>query len=220
MPSTAYYTDESIEEVSRRILEECGRYRKHHPIRLREDRFALLIVDMQKHYVEPGGRAFIPSSVPVVGRIAALARRSSDCGAPVIATRHTNTDANAGMMSVWWPSILTPDDPSSEIVDELLEVSDVVVEKHRYNAFEGSVLEEVLEDSEVSQLIVSGVMTNLCCDSTTRAGFDLGYECYFLVDGTAAYTEELHRSSVTGLSYGYAVPVLTAEVAAMMDLRE
>lgn len=219
MSGRAYFEEDTIDRVAGRMLEEAGRFGRYHPLELRQGDFALLIVDMQRHYLDPGSRAFIPSAVPIIGRIAALARKASESGAPVIATRHTNTPDDAGMMRAWWPSLLGPDDPGSEVIPEVLEVSDIVVEKSRYDAFRGTRLLELLEDSSVSQVVITGVMTNLCCESTARAAFDLGFECFLVLDATAAYTEELHRASVLNLSYGFAVPVLASGTTRAMEGR-
>ena len=215
--SKSYYTEGNIDESSRAFLEELGRFRKHHQLTLRSGEYALLIIDMQKHYLSQESRACIPSALPIVGRISRLAAAAGDAGGPVIATRHSNRPGDAGMMEQWWPALLTPDAPGVEIIPQLLPLCDTVVDKERYDAFRGTRLIELREESGVSQLIITGVMTNLCCESTTRAAFDLGFECFFTVDCTAAYTADFHRASLLNLSFGCAVPVLSSELIGMME---
>jgi isochorismate hydrolase len=55
-------------------------------------------------------------------------------------------------------------------------------------------------------------MTHLCCETTARSAFIQGYVVFFVVDGTATYTESFHRGSLLSLSHGFAVPILVDEI--------
>ncbi len=58
---------------------------------------------------------------------------------------------------------------------------------------------------DVEQLVIGGVMAHLCCETTARAAFVRGYEVFFLIDGTATYTEEFHTGTLRNLAHGFSV---------------
>ena len=63
---------------------------------------------------------------------------------------------------------------------------DLVVAKPRYSAFYGTDLEAILRSKGIDTLIISGTVTNVCCESTTRDAFSRDYKVIFLSDGNAA----------------------------------
>ena len=84
---------------------------------------------------------------------------------------------------------------------------EIVVQKHRYSAFVNTDLDTILRSKGIRTLIMSGVVTNVCVESTTREGFMRDYYIVFLKDCTAAYSAELHRNTLTnvGLHFGEVV---------------
>jgi len=66
-------------------------------------------------------------------------------------------------------------------------------------------------------VVICGVMTHLCCETTARSAFMRGFEVFFTVDGTATYTEAFHRASLLNLSHGFAVPVLVENILEKLD---
>jgi isochorismate hydrolase len=122
-------------------------------------------------------------------------------------------DEKSGIMDRWWNDALRNEDPQSEITVELLPLeNDLIVRKTRYSAFIGTDLEEFLMIKMAKSVVICGVMTHLCCESTAREAFMKDFEVYFVVDGTAAQNEELHLSSLRTLSNGFAIPVTTSEI--------
>lgn len=81
---------------------------------------------------------------------------------------------------------------------------DQVVEKSTYSAFQGTRLEEVLKERRVEEVIVTGVMTNLCCETTARDAFIKGFRVFFSADATATADKELHEATLKNLAYGFA----------------
>jgi ureidoacrylate peracid hydrolase len=74
-----------------------------------------------------------------------------------------------------------------EIYDELKpQPGDLVVAKPRYSAFYGTDLEAILRSKGIDTLIISGTVTNACCESTARDAFSRDYKVIFLSDGNAA----------------------------------
>ena len=82
--------------------------------------------------------------------------------------------------------------------------TDKVVEKTTYSAFRGTRLEEYLAERGVEEVIVSGVMTNLCCETTAREAFVRGFRVFFSTDATATATAEMHEATLMNMAYGFA----------------
>ena len=78
----------------------------------------------------------------------------------------------------------------------------------------------MLRDNGVRRIVISGVMTHLCCETTARSAFVRGFEVFFTVDGTASYTADFHRASLLNLAHGFAVPVLVSEILAALSFPE
>jgi ureidoacrylate peracid hydrolase len=80
------------------------------------------------------------------------------------------------------------------------EVQDIIVTKHRHSAFLGTELDFILRNYGIKTLILSGVATNVCVDTTARDGFARGYNIVFLSDCTATWSERLHNSTLENIS--------------------
>ena len=104
-------------------------------------------------------------------------------------------------------------DPDSQIIDSLSPGAlEPVFEKTTYDAFLGTGLEDALRDLEVEQVVISGVLTHMCCETTARAAFCRGFEVYLPVDALASTTEQRHLCSLSNLADAVAIPLSTAEV--------
>jgi isochorismate hydrolase len=132
-------------------------------------------------------------------------------------TRHVNTPADAGMMAVWWRDVLTEQSAHSRIIQELDTSQGTLMAKSQYDAFLHTALEDILRRQGVEQVVVCGLMTHLCCETTARSAFTRGFEVFFTIDGTATYTLALQRASLLTLGHGFALPVLVDEILAAME---
>lgn len=93
----------------------------------------------------------------------------------------------------------------SELLPSLdRDPSDSVVEKETYSAFRGTGLEERLRGMEIEEVIVAGVMTNLCCETTAREAFVRGFRVFFCADATGTVCEEMQNATLLNLGYGFA----------------
>jgi bifunctional isochorismate lyase / aryl carrier protein len=200
----SYYSSENIEDEAAQIWKHLPTYRNKPHFQFSMQDSALLILDMQKYFLEPDSHAYIPSATAILRGLQALAQVFHTAKRPVVFTRHLNTPQDAGMMNCWWRELIQADDPISEIVSEFELSQGSVVQKSQYDAFYQTALEELLRESHVRQVVVGGVMTHLCCETTARAAFVRGFEVFFLIDGTATYNVEFQRSTLQNLSHGFA----------------
>jgi isochorismate hydrolase len=208
-----YLTPENIEAVSRRILDDLAVVRSRREPRFEPPRAALVILDMQRYFTDPASHAFVPSAPAIIPRIKSLADAFRAKGLPVALTKHQNTPDDAGMMGVWWKELIDPASDAAEIVPELDTLDAAVFEKTQYDAFFGSGLETMLADRGARQVVIAGVMTHLCCETTVRSAFMRGFAVFAAVDCMADYNELFHRASLMNMAHGFAVPVMAGDLA-------
>jgi len=208
----AYFTLENIREKASGMLEKVGDIRpRPEPLYLSRDS-ALIVLDMQSHFLDSSSHAFIPSAPAIIPGIQSLMDAFSGKGMTVVYTQHLNTPEDAGMMDEWWEDLIVESNPMSRITEQLTLTSGDFIRKCQYDAFYDTGLKDLLLSRGVAQVVVCGVMTHLCCETTARSAFVNGFNVWFTVDGTATYNEEFHTATLLNLSHGFAVPVLVEEV--------
>ena len=175
---------------------------------------ALIVIDMQRDFLLPGGFGEslgndVGQLLTVVPPLAALIAAARATGVPVIHTR----EGHAPDLSDCPPAKLTRGAPSKrigdpgrygrilirgeyghDIVDELRPLDgEVVIDKPGKGAFYATALQDVLTAAGVTQLIVTGVTTEVCVHTTTREANDRGYECLVVSDCVGSYFPEFQR---------------------------
>jgi nicotinamidase-related amidase len=182
-----------------------------HPLSVEFDRTALIIIDMQRDFLEPGG--FGESLGNDVSRLQAAI---APCKAVLTAARaasllviHTReghrpdlSDAPPAKVERGTPSkrigdpgpmgrILIRGEPGHDIVPELYPVAgEPVIDKPGKGAFYQTDLETMLRNCAIENLLVAGVTTEVCVNTTVREANDRGYRCIVLGDCCASYFPE------------------------------
>jgi nicotinamidase-related amidase len=207
-------TADSIAQKCRGWLEKIAPFNEHR-MELNRDASALLVIDMQRFFLDRdsptftcGGRAILPN----VRKLVAAFREASR---PVIYTRHVHhpDGIDAGIMGWWWQGMCLEGTPESETAEEIAPLaSEKVILKHRYSAFYNTDLETVLRCLKIEDLVISGVMTNMCCKSTARDAYHRDYRVFSLADGTATINEEMHLASLLNLAFGFAFVTTTDQI--------
>jgi len=208
----AYYTPDNIIDVADDLLQCVASLRGHRTSLKMPRQSALLVLDMQEYFLDPASHAFVPSGRSIIPGIQKLVTAYSQMNMPVIFTKHINTHQDAGMMSSWWSELIVETDPLSELSGQLKMTNASVIKKCQYDAFFNTDLEEMLVSKSVTHVVICGVMTHLCCETTARSAFMRGFDVWFAVDGTATYNKDFQRATLRNLSHGFATPVLVDEV--------
>jgi nicotinamidase-related amidase len=159
----------------------------------RADNTALLVIDLQNDFVAPGAPYECPGGRDVVHAANGLIAACREQGIPVIFTAimHRPDGSDLGAVRYLHPltaegAALREGTPGVEFYRELdVRPGDHVIRKRRYSAFFGTELDTLLRNLGVDVVIVAGVATNVCCDSTARDAFFRGYKVIFLADGNA-----------------------------------
>ena len=194
------------------MLQELKTFREGHKLDLRPGHCALLILDMQGFFLDESSHAHIPSALAIIPKVKSLMTAFLNNKLPVILTRHLNTKKDANLMDKWWRDLITEENPLSEITPEFKYPDAIVIKKTQYDAFYRTSLEDMLRKNGITQIVIAGVMTHLCCETTARSAFVRGFEVFFTIDGTATYNEDFHRATLLNLSHGFAIPVLCEEI--------
>ena len=116
------------------------------------------------------------------------------------------------MLGEWWGDLITEGTADHGLLRETgFTEGDPVIAKKRYNAFAGTDLADRLRERGVRDLAISGVMTNLCVETTTRDAFVRDFQVRVLMDATATATEDMHLATLLNLAYGFAYLQTAAE---------
>lgn len=199
----------------------------------RRDRIALIVIDMQRDFAEPGGFgeslgndvSRITKIIPDVKRLIEGFRTA---GLPVIHTMECHRPdmsdlppakrdrgnptlriGDAGPMG----RILIAGEPGTAILPELAPVEgEVVIEKPGKGAFYATELGDVLKAKGISQLVFAGVTTEVCVQTTMREANDRGYECLLAEEATESYFPEFKAAAIAMIRAQGAIVGWTAHV--------
>ncbi|MCD6418086.1 cysteine hydrolase [bacterium] len=169
------------------------------------ERTALLLVDVQRCFFESEFKEYIPSSRAILPNIIKLARNCSEHNVKIILTRYAvKKDEEDTIMKKFWGDDIYDDTPESEIIPELADFESIVITKNTYDAFYNTDLEKIFKLYNTQWVVISGVMTDICCSTTARSAFIRGYMPVIIADATATTTEQLHISALMSLAHGVA----------------
>ncbi len=174
---------------------------------------------MQNFFLDPVSPTFTCGGLAILPRIKELLTAFRKAGRPVIFTRHVHhpDGLDAGIMEWWWQGMCIEDTPESEVHPELTpRHNEKVILKHRYSAFYNTDLETVLRCQGIEDLVITGIMTNMCCESTARDAYYRDYRVFFTADGTGSINEEMHLASLLNLAFGFACVTTTADILAQV----
>ncbi len=180
-------------------------------------RVALVIIDMQRDFVEPGGfGAALGNTVEhlqkIVPTVAKLLKTFRELRLPVIHTREGHRPdlsdcppakkrRGDSTLRIGDPGpmgrILVSGEPGNDIVPELRpETGELVIDKPGKGAFYATGLHEQLTARGITHLIFTGVTTEVCVQTSMREANDRGYDCLLVEDGTESYFPEFKQATV------------------------
>jgi nicotinamidase-related amidase len=196
-------------------------------------RAALVIIDMQRDFIEPGGfGASLGNDVSqleaAIAPTRALLHAWRARGWPVVHTRESHAPdlsdcppakrlrgspglriGDAGAMG----RLLVRGEPGCDIVPALAPVAgELVIDKPGKGAFHATPLQQALQDRGVTQLVFAGVTTEVCVQTTMREANDRGYECLLVEEATASYFPHFKAAAIEmivaqGGIVGWAAPL-------------
>ena len=199
--------------------------KQEHPTQNRKTVFkpktsALFIIDMQQFFCNPSSHAYFKDSTKIIPNIQNLITVYRQQSLPIIFTRYALLRTESpGSMGRWWNDVLYDDDEFSNVIAPLQSLpNELVIRKTQYSAFFETDLDQILKKLKVSNILITGVLTHLCCETTTRDAFMRNYDVFFVTDATASDKQDLHDASLRTLSDGFATLVTTNEVLSWIKL--
>jgi len=211
-----------------------------YPYRFEPDATALVVIDMQRDFIEPGGFgealgnnvARLGAIVPIVRalldwararRIIVLHTREghrpdlADC--PPAKQRRGDPALRIGAKGPMG-RILVDGEPGNDIVPALAPLAgEAVIVKPGKGAFWATPLDEMLRRRGITHLILAGVTTEVCVQTTMREANDRGYECLLIEDATESYFPEFKRATLDMVCAQGALVGWTAPFAALAAAR-
>ncbi len=182
-------------------------------------RTAVLVIDMINEFCKPGGKMVLPGYEALMPAQTALITRARALDVPVIFVQDSHRKnmrrdrewvkrTPHGVENTW----------ATEVIDDLTpQPDDIRIIKHRYSAFYQTDLDLVLKDMLVDQVIIFGVVTNICVRSTVHDAFFLGYDVVVPADACAATGPREQVSSLYDIATHFGAVSQAAAVIAAMD---
>ena len=205
-------------------------------LRLERGRTALLVVDMQRGFLDPGAAMEVPGARAIVPIVAELIARFRRQGLAVAFSQFVYSPAVPLLVGDLHPehrpavpgaptgfgrpsSSCLAGDPSVEVVPELAPApGELAVQKHWYDAFAGTPLDGALRARGVRSLVVTGTMTDICVLATVVGAFNREYRVTVVEDGVATLWLEIQHATldIVRRAYGRVVPAkaVVDEIAA------
>ncbi|WP_037065797.1 cysteine hydrolase family protein [Pseudonocardia acaciae] len=183
---------------------------KHWAFEIRPEECALIVVDMQEDFVNPAHPMCVPEAYRQVPRIQHVIEECRLANVPVIYTEHTIAPDVAHDFYQYWPPIkagaIAEGKPGSRVYHGFSprEGERIISAKHTYDSFAGTDLDYALRNRGVKTLIISGTLTNFCCESTARTGYFLGYHIVFGSDINATDSALAHEATLRTMRRGFA----------------
>ena len=188
-----------------------------HEIRADKNTLALVVVDMQRDFLEPGGfgeslgnnverlrgvipnissliEAFRHASIPVVHTKEAHRADLSDC--PPVKLRPARNGLSIGDRGPMG-RLLINGEPGNDFIPELYPAAEeIVISKPGKGAFYATRLKKLLQEKEISTLVFTGVTTEVCVQTSMREAADRGFQAIIVTDATESYFPQFHSSAI------------------------
>ena len=183
-----------------------------------KDKAALLVIDMQKGFIEEGAAMEVAPGREIIPNIKSLISGFRKAQVPVIFTRFVYSTKVPNLIGELHDKHKPPvgccmqGDPSAEIVKDLKpRDQELIVDKHGYDAFRHTNLDYALRSQGISQLIFTGVMTDICVLSTITSALHLEYQVWAIRDATATIWPQVQEITLDLIARAYGMLADTEE---------
>jgi len=191
------------------------------------EKAALIVIDMQNAFCLPGHRTYLPEAISLIPNINRLARAMREAGGKVVWVQQTYRNDDPRFAVPAWRSQLFPrfqelqetlldrDTPGYALHAELdSRPEDLRIEKTRWGALmpNSSELHETLQAASIDTVIVAGVASDACVETTVREAVMLDYKTVFVTDATATDSEETHNAAILTLNHIFLVDLAETQL--------
>jgi ureidoacrylate peracid hydrolase len=176
---------------------------------------AHVIVDLQNGFVEEGAPVEVATTREIFGQVNRISRAVRGAGGLNVFLRYTYDGSEALPWNVWFGNYMSDDHfamtrdafsrdahywrlaPQLEVKD-----TDLIIDKTRFSALIPGTctMDAELKARGIDTLIITGTLTNCCCESTARDALQMGYNVIFLTDANAALSDEEHNATLMSMT--------------------
>jgi len=218
-------------DIPQTILERVAlnRPQRHMFTTLDPRRTAHVVVDLQNGFMEEGAPVEVPTAREIVPNVNRITKAVRDAGGTIVYLRYM-TDAGAlSSWSAFYDYMLSsarrgdmvnafgPDCHHFALWPDLdVQPTDWIVDKTRFSAFVPGAcdLDEQLRSAGIDTIIITGTLTNCCCESTARDAMQRDYRVIFVSDGNGALTDAEHNATLVNMVTLFADVMTTDQVVA------
>lgn len=177
-------------------------------------RTAHVVVDLQNGFMREGAPVEVPVAREIVDNVNAITGALRAAGGHVIYLRFTYVEGEPFPWTHWYGHVLKPEEsakmkrdfapgaPDHALWPTLdVQPGDPIVDKSRYSGLVPgtSNLDEVLAALDIETVIITGTVTNCCCESTARDAMQRDFKVIFVTDGNAALTDAEHNATLSSM---------------------
>jgi ureidoacrylate peracid hydrolase len=203
-----------LDEVRERITRRRGGVAVFDRIDAR--RTAHIVVDLQNGFMAPGQLLETPMARSIVANVNRISAALRAAGGIVVFTQHTADAEAVRTWSVYFDhfstdpvrmtEVFTPGNPGHALWPELdVAKEDFCVLKRRFGAFVpgSSDLHARLQERGIDTLIISGTLSQVCCESTARDAMMMNYKVFFIADANATITDAEHSGTLSAMAHAF-----------------
>lgn len=180
---------------------------------------ALLVIDMQNQFLSMTSTC-LPNIINLINHI-------QNSFLPVLFTQHGHTPAELTppfknqLVRKWGPSgSIAVNTTGWKLLPKIQALTNgyPIVAKNTYDAFINTNLSEILESHGVRKVVVCGVMTDCCCDTTARSSFNRGFETIMVGDACGTASKRQHDAGLGGFAFAFGEVLTTEEVIKELEI--
>ncbi len=218
-------------EIVDRVLARRGRFHLFEELDPRKT--ALVVIDMQRTFVAPGSPAEVPAARDIVDNINRLAKELRRLDVKIVWVTHANSrDATGSDWDGFFDHFvaddvreltiksLSPDGDGQTVWPEMnVEPGDRHIQKNRYSALiaGSSQLERILRSNGITNVLIAGTKTDVCCEGTARDAMMLDFKVVMVSDCLAALSDDEHRAALETIIQQFGDVMTTPEVLSVLS---
>lgn len=200
--------------------------------RLDMSKVAHVVVDLQKGFVDEGAPVEVPVTREIFGNVNAISQAVREGGGLNLFLRYTFDSAEKLPWTVWFQNYMSDTQFETmkaafargadywQLADELhVEKGESIVDKTRFSALipETCDMDDILKARGIDTLIITGTLTNCCCESTARDALQMGYNVIFLTDANATLSDEEHNATLISMAAIFADVMDTPSLLSLIE---
>ena len=193
---------------------------------------AHVIVDLQVGFVAEGAPVEVPLTREIFGAVNAISNAVRAAGGLNVFLRYTYDGSEPSPWTAWFRNYMSPSHfetmkdafargaPNWQLAPELDVLgSDLIIDKTRFSALIPGTcdMDDQLKARGIDTLIITGTLTNCCCESTARDALQMGYNVLFVTDANATLSDEEHNATLISMSAIFADVVDTKHLLGLID---